>query len=630
MSRYPLFALLLAGCSDYNLTSKDDAEEPIPSDTEPQYTESEETETESPTDTEHTEIDDCEVEVPDTGEADVNEDCLAPDDTVADPWDVTTEWTWTNLNAIMTPVIGNLTDDDGDGDVDEDDTPDIAFVGFTSSNISSGSLVLLDGATGNAHWVQSGYTGGGGIALADVDSDGTTDIVAFDTSRRVVAVDASGTKLWTSSSAVSTSYPQATVADVDGDGTVEVIADALVLDGATGSLETSLSITSSIPYRLPAVGDIDQDGIQEVILGNKVFDPTTGAVEWSASMTGTYGHWAALVDYDGDAGGEVAMIGGGQYHLYDDNGSLLVSTTANASQPGAPCVADFDGDGDSEIAWASSNVFSLYELDGTRVWQKTINDSSGLASCSGYDMDGDGTYEILYADQYTFYVLDGATGAENYTNNNHCSGTLWEYPAVADVDNDGSAEVVYTSNDYLCGSGSGVTVLGHNGTGWYKSGPTWHTHDFAVTNINEDGSVPASPTPSWQLYNVYRARPAVDDAATDLTVKITDVCFGGCDDVDLVEVAVQVCNEGGTTSEPYVPVALFAMDSGAETLIDVQTVHDAIEGGRCAEGLVFEMTAADWGEDGIVVKVDDDGYGTGIQTECDESNNEDEEIDSPC
>ena len=38
----------------------------------------------------------------------------------------------------------------------------------------------------------------------------------------------------------------------------------------------------------------------------------------------------------------------------------------------------------------------------------------------------------------------------------------------------------------------------------------------------------------------------------------------------------------------------------------------------------------DFGTDGIVVRVDDDGTGVGTQDECDEDNNMDQYADWPC
>ncbi len=133
-----------------------------------------------------------------------------------------------------------------------------------------------------------------------------------------------------------------------------------------------------------------------------------------------------------------------------------------------------------------------------------MNDTSGLAWCSGHDVDNDGALEILFADQDTFKIFDGATGATNYVNSDHASGTVFEYPTVADLDSDGHTEIVLVSN---YGATWGLmAALEHDGDGWPAAGSTWGLHDFAITNLNSDGSVPRNPEPYWTKYNVYRAR----------------------------------------------------------------------------------------------------------------------------
>ncbi|MFK7927986.1 MAG: FG-GAP repeat domain-containing protein, partial [Myxococcota bacterium] len=490
------------------------------------------------------------------------------------------------------------------------------------------TLVVLRGDGGSEVWSSPGWNGGGGIAMADVDGDGITDIVGFGADGTVRAVDATGRVLW-SGGRVTTTYPQATVADLDGDGNPEVIADTQVLNGSTGALLFTLPINASIPYRLPAVADLDQNGTQEIILGNSVFS-STGQLMWTSPVRGSYGHWAAVLDTDGDPQAEVAMVGGGQLAIHDHDGTQKVLTSAGGTQPGAPCVADFDGDGQAEIAWGSSSTLNMYETDGRQRWGASVDDSSGLASCSGYDIDGDGAYEVLFADQNTFHIFDGTTGVLLYSQGGHASGTLWEYPSVADLDNDGSAEIVITSNNYYLGGWSGVTVFGHNGDGWMKSGNTWHTHDYAVTNILADGSVPARPEPWWQTYNVYRARPAVDSAATDLQVRITDVCYVGCEDDNLVQVAVQVLNTGGVDVPAGVPVSIYGNSGGVYTLIGTQTLAEPVPSGRALESIEVNFRKDQVGTDGFLIRVDDDGSGTGPHVECDEANNEATYNDPPC
>jgi len=565
----------------------------------------------------------CDLQLPEPGEIAIDDACTSVDakDLTEDPWNIVIEWQWEGnggaKDVIVMPAVGNLSDDNGDGKIDDNDTPDIAAIAYSSAWQGAANLVILDGATGAELWNKPGFSGDGGHALADVDGDGQTDIIAFALNGDVIAMDHTGKELWTApgSNAVG---PQATVADLDGDGTAEVIADNVVIDGVTGVVEKTFAVTSSIAFRMPAVGDIDLDGEQELIIGNTCYSLSKGQ-EWSAGVTGSFGHWSAIVDYDGDPGGEVAMIGGGQYAVYDSDGTQLVSKSVGTSKPGPPCVADFNGDGAAEIAWASSGTVQMVTLDGNVLWTAPVKDSSGLAGCSGYDFNGDGIYELLFADEIAFHVFNGATGALDHKTTGHASGTLWEYPVVADVDNDGSAEIVIASNNNAGGGGwRGITVLGHKENGWMKSGTTWHVHDFAVTNINSDGTVPAEPEKPWQVYNVYRARPAVDKAAVDLTIEIVEACWTGCGDEDTISATALIGNQGSLPTFEGLSVSAYAMDSDA--LAGTFALPSAVGPGTQI-AMAVDFPAAIVGAGGFRLVVDDTGMGAGLQPECDEQNN---------
>ena len=580
----------------------------------------------------------CDIDWPDVGEVPVDEQCMGDEQTLTtDPWNIVTEWQWTGLSTdssvnqvIMTPVAGNLTDDNGDGVIDEADIPDIAFVAYSGWQ-ATGFLIALSGDTGQELFALSGYAGYGGIAMADVSGDGVSDVIGFTGSNSGAqyarAVDNTGATLWTSSTANYTYAPQATVANLDASGSPEVIADEHVLNGQTGALIATIPVSGSILYRMPAVGDIDLDGEQEVLLGEHCWSLSQG-IEWSTNVIGTYGHWWAILDQDGDPEAEVAVVGGGQMAIHDDDGTVLVSEWIGSGQPGTPCVADFDGDTEAEIGWASSGTFQVLDLDGTQVWSAAVTDFSGLAGCSGYDFNGDLQYEVLFADETTAWVFDGATGAVLHSTAGHTSATIWEYPIVADIDNDGSAEIVFASN----GSTGAITVLGHVNDAWAKSGTTWHTHDFAVTNINPDGTVPVVPTPSWQAFNVYRARPLTDNAVAtpDLRVAITDACWSGCEPGGIVQLMVQVENGGGAATGAEVSIALYGISGPSTSLIDVATLNGPLMPGEQSGGVLFLFDPTEAGSDGLLVRVDDLGEGAGAISECDEGNNEATWNDTPC
>ena len=564
--------------------------------------------------------DDCDVALPPEEEVAILPDCEGTGPVVVnDPWNVVVEWTWDSggQGVIVMPAVGNLTDDNGDAVVDEMDIPDIAF-----TICSSNTLVALHGDGSGVIFEVPGYDGYGGVTIADVDNDGAAEVVAPTTDGRVAAVDRTGTREWASPPFSWSMYPQPAVADLEGDGDVEVVMDIALVEGSSGAMIANLSGVST-SWRTPIIADIDDDGTSEIIVGEKVFSHT-GQLEWSSNSHGS-GNFAAVADFDGDSGGEVFFVTGSALVIHDDDGTLLNTLTIPGSNPGPPAVADFDGDGEVEIAIPANTAISVWEINGTPLWTQPITDNSGLAGCSGYDVDGDGAYEVLYADEQVFRIYDGASGAIRFVDGTHDSGTLWEYPVTADVDNDGSAEIVVASN---MGTFHGIAVFGHGGDGWAKSGTTWGTHDFAVTNLDPDGSVPSPAPLPWTVHNVFRARPVIDDPGVpDLIPLFGDHCVASCADGP-VKISWGIANQGGTTVYDMVPVSLFTVDGGTETLIDTQ-FFGPLHAGWAYPGGIYALHPDQWG-DGFRIRVDDNGFGAGAVEECDEDNNEFEYLETLC
>src|SRR5262249_48178191 len=110
-------------------------------------------------------------------------------------------------------------------------------------------------------------------------------------------------------------------------------------------------------------------------------------------------------------------------------------------------VHDFDGDGVADLATGTCSDYSAYSIGATAVprWTDAVSDPSGIATATAFDFLGDGTAEGISGGEHQSYAFDGKTGELTFSYARN-SGTLIEYPVVVDVDNDGSAEVVFPSN----------------------------------------------------------------------------------------------------------------------------------------------------------------------------------------
>jgi hypothetical protein len=540
---------------------------------------------------------------------------------VADPWHARVKWAIPNVGqagSFTTPVIGNLTDDNGDGSIDGNDIPEVVYVA------SDGELTALDGATGTVEWQSPNCGTLIGAAIGDIDGDGAPDIVAMSRWNYVVAFEGDGTLKWTSAEPGGGPF---TIADLDGDGNPEVLADLLVLDGATGATEFLIP-PRGLNYRSTAVADLDLDGDQEIFLGGALYD-SDGTVIWDTGEE--FGDWPLLVQADADPEGEIAVVTTDQmgidfvttFTVYDTDGTVLAQAApviaggGSVTLPGPPCAGDFDGDGWMEVAAPLYLLgpFIEWELDGSVAWQNLTSYPTYGSGCSGFDFDGDGALEIIYAGDEALDIYDGTTGDTLYTDTDHKSATVVEFATVADVDHDDHADLVFVGNNAAVNA---LTVLEHDGPGWAPAGPIWANNDFYVTNVGTDGSVPRAPEPSWQRYKVYRARTAVESppGLPDLLVSITDVCVMDCT-YGPVEVGVQVTNQGEVDVPAGTLLSLYADDDSGRRLVATLTLPSLPAGYR-AEGSAISLGAEDIGTHGFIAVVDDAG---GVE-ECDEENNE--------
>ena len=165
----------------------------------------------------------------------------------------------------------------------------------------------------------------------------------------------------------------------------------------------------------------------------------------------------------------------------------------------------------ADIAAATCKDYTVYEVGASNLtvkWSNTVLDISGLATATAFDFLGDGVAEALYADETQMHTFDGKSGMTLFTAPRQ-SLTLIEYPVVADVDNDGAAEILYVSNYQRGSSGPALTVLTDAEERWIPARRIWNQYSYHVTNVREDGTIPQVEPRHWERLNTFRTQAQI-------------------------------------------------------------------------------------------------------------------------
>ena len=417
---------------------------------------------------------------------------------------------------MMAPVAGRLIDTNGDGKIDQADDPILVFTAFNRFGATwngEGVIRVANGRTGQEVFAikdsATPISAMGSLALADLDGDGKPEIIAVTQDYRVVVYRNDGTKWWVSAPVASSDgYTPwgggVAVADLDGDGTPEILFGRCVFS-STGVLKWKASgsyvggtLNGVTRYSLPIVADLDGTGQQSVILGGSVYS-STGQLLWQAPRDGFTG----VADFDGNGQPSIAVVNNGTLSLYSRTGQLRWTVSLpGGGLGGPPTIADVDGDGIPEIGVAASSAYTVFRRDGTVLWSKTSQDfSSQTTGSTVFDFDGDGSAEVLYGDEIRIRAYKGATGQILWDIPNS-SGTAMEYPLVVDIDGDGHADMVTVGNDYYTPPNAtllnhGVRVFQDENNSWVNTRSVWNQHAYSITNVNDDLTIPAKPQRSW-------------------------------------------------------------------------------------------------------------------------------------
>jgi len=422
------------------------------------------------------------------------------------------QWSWTNPiepYSIVTPLVANLTDDNGDGSIDLCDIPDIVVVAYQyvfPNPAEPAHIYVLDGWTGAVHYrFQEPVENRSTPAVGDIDGDGLVEVVAlgYGTHRwPLIAFEHDGTLKWVGEALTTHNASAVALADLDNDGDVEILADRVVVNHLGETLWTIPPPDAYTVSFTTMAADLDGDGDLEVLLGRSTYQHD-GTEYWWRNGVGGYPH---VANFDSDPEPEILV---GANWLLESDGKTVWGPL-NTDYYDVSVIHDFDGDGMVEFGAGAYRSYSLFETDGSVVWSAVTEDLSSRAGGSAFDFLGDGRPVSVYADEKNFFSF-GPGGEVLYTMPRR-SGTGDEYPVVADVDNDGSAEIVVVSShnaDDFEDTTPTVRVLRDKSECWVQARRIWNQHTYHVTNVREDGTIPQFEAPSWEGPNTFRANAPV-------------------------------------------------------------------------------------------------------------------------
>ena len=538
------------------------------------------------------------------------------------------EWSWTSsaiqptsLNVMMTPGVIDL---NGDG------IPDVVFASTASTGggyVEVGILRALSGNNGaelfNVTNPTLAVNTTSSVAVGDIDLDGKPEIIACDSSgSRLIAFENDGTFKWRSPNLESINWGAPSLADLDGDGTPEIIIGRQVLNnnGTVRWTGTGGRGSQNIIGPLSLVADINMDGIPEVVAGNTAYT-AAGAILWqNAALPDGYN---AIGNFDADAFPEIVLVSGGYVRLLEHTGAVKWGPVAipGGGNGGPPTVADYDNDGQPEIGVAGASRYAVFETNGTLKWAAITQDgSSNVSGSSVFDFEGDGLAEVVYRDELKLRVYRGTNGGVLFEAP-MSSCTWYEYVLVADVDADGNAEIVAVANNN-CGYGTqrGIYVYGDASDSWVATRQIWNQHTYHITNVNDNGSIPAHENNNWETFNNYRQNVQTYGsplAAPDLTASFLRAVWTAAG----WTMTARTGNGGSNLVGAGVPVSFYDGDPRAGgTLLGTRNTSIALNPGQY-EDVVLTLPPTKTTTGTVWVVADDAGGLVSRNNECNEQNN---------
>ena len=350
----------------------------------------------------------------------------------------------------LAPVSGAMGGEQISGldvrDATGDQTPEILL------GTQRGRLVLLR-SDGTALLDKTLPASVNDVAMADLDGDGSTELLTGSEDATARCLDLEGNEKWATSFRFYFRPGHVTVlrpADLDGDGVMEVVV------GTYNSMAHALSASGQHRWESQVyhhwtksldVADLDGDGTQECVFGSSYayvhVKRADGRDFWKRSSGGKFYGDVACADLDGD--GTLDVLAGSKNQCVvrcDHTGKQRFRFDTGATV-NAVAAADLDGDGRPEVL-AGSSSFWIYALtgNGELMWKHNLSDE--VLQLEVGELDGKPGPEIAVgcADGRVVVLKSPGTSLGHYR-----TGGPVNLLRLADLDGDGRLEAIAASWD---------------------------------------------------------------------------------------------------------------------------------------------------------------------------------------
>jgi len=298
--------------------------------------------------------------------------------------------------------------------------------------------------------------------IADLYGNGTKSIIFGSDNNNVYGYMVDGLEMF--------GFPYATGDDVRSSPAVADLDKNNSLELIIGSHDGSLHILSGFGQQLathqingsingsPAAVDLDQDGDLEVVFTS--YNGGTGDVHAIHHDGSTFYGFpvvlnekmvggAAAGDLDGDGFPEVVVCtDDDNVYAIKKDGSIMTGFPFTSTDRfyNAPTLVDLDGDSDLEIVVGNrAGILQVLHHDGTEMASYEAGDDirGGIAVA---DLNDDGSYELLFTSyDDMIHVWNPIDGVELEGWPVDMGSNALAEPVTADLDNDGDLEVVTTT-----------------------------------------------------------------------------------------------------------------------------------------------------------------------------------------